>query len=331
MPERLTIAYLELVEPHRLQLVQRSVPPGFELRAVAGPDEEKRVSLVADADFALVSGTPVTARLLSSAPRLRLLQKLGIGYEKIDVAAASRLGVPVAITAGANTIAVAEHTMLLMLAACRFLPLLHNRLRSGEWLKWELRSQVQELHGRALGIIGLGHIGREVARRASAFGMRILYYDKVRAPEAVEQSLGARFCGLDDLLKDADVVSVHVPLSEATRHLIGHRELDLMKPTAVLVNTSRGGTVDETALAESLAAGSIRAAGIDVFSMEPPDPGHPLFALDNCVVTPHTAAGSMDTWQRVVDHAMSNIERAARGIPLPEEDLVVPPRRVAAG
>ena len=176
--------------------------------------------------------------------------------------AAAKRGIPVAITAGSNAVPVAEHTLLLMLAVSKRLPHVDHSLRQGRWLKSEIRAVTYQLNGKTVGLVGFGNIGREVAKRVRAFNAQILYYDKVRPSAQVEEQLGATFCPLDDLLARADIISIHVPLLPETTRLIDKRAFSLMKPSAILINASRGGVVDEGALVEALKSNRLRGAGI---------------------------------------------------------------------
>ena len=313
------------------QAVEELAPAGFELvRAAAGSPAYD--AALADAGYLVgfVDGL-VDEALYRAAPRLRLIQLLSAGYDRADIAAARRAGVPIANNGGANAVAVAEHALLLMLAVCRRLPLQHDNVRSGRWRGNET-PRVHELRGRTLGLVGLGTIGKKTARLARAFGMTVQYYDVARLDEDAEDALGVRFRLLGEILRSSDIVSLHLPLNPATRHLIGARELALLKPTAVLVNTSRGPVVDEAALVEALRAGRIFGAGLDVFDKEPPEADNPLFSLDNVVLTAHLAGPTVESSTARLRNAFDNVERVERGAPplwvIPE--LVDPPAAAAA-
>ena len=287
--------------PAGFDLVQAQAGTPAYLEALAGASY-----LVGFVDALVEDG------LYAAAPNLKLIQLLSAGYDRADIAAARRAGVPIANNGGANAIAVAEHAVMLMLAVCRRLPLQHENVRGGRWRGNE-PPRVHELNGQTLGIVGLGTIGKKTARLASAFGMTVHYYDVARLTEDAEDALGVRFRLLGELLRTSDVVSLHVPLNPTTRHLVGAREIALLKPTAVLVNTSRGPVVDEAALAEALAAGRIAGAGLDVFDQEPPDAGNPLFSLDNVVLTAHLAGPTVESSTARLRNAFDNVERVERG------------------
>ncbi|HVP15009.1 MAG TPA: hydroxyacid dehydrogenase [Terriglobales bacterium] len=261
--------------------------PGLEGRALA---EALRGT------HALVIGgeTRVGEEALRGASALRVVARVGVGLDRVDVAAARELGIAVADTPEAPAVAVAEHTIALLLALERHLVRADHAVRSGGWR--EGLPPPRELAGRSLGLVGFGRVGREVAWRARAFGMDVLWHDPLLdlAPAGYEW---ARRAVLGELLPRADVLSLHVPLTRATRGLIGARELAAMKSEAVLVNCACGGVVDEDALHAALARGALRGAALDVFAAEPPA-GSPLLALPNVVLTPHVAARTIEVARR---------------------------------
>lgn len=229
----------------------------------------------------------ITEKVMKACPKLKCVARHGVGVDNVDVQAATRLKIPVIYTPGANHDAVAEHALLLMLALSRRLVVLDQGMRRGRW--HDLRKvNLADLKGKTLGLIGMGRIGSRVTELAKAFGMEVLGYDAYLQPEEIERR-GAKAVGLDELLRQSDIVSLHVPLSSETRHLIGRRELQLMKEGAILINTARGGLVDEKALYEALKHGRLAGAGLDVFDPEPPPPDNPLFQLDNVILSPHMA------------------------------------------
>ncbi|WP_211259540.1 2-hydroxyacid dehydrogenase [Belnapia moabensis] len=256
----------------------------------------------------------IDAGFYAAAPRLKLFQLLSAGYDTVDIEAARAAGIPVCNNGGANSTAVAEHALLLMLAACRRLVTQHENVVAGRW-RGNDPSQVKlyELRDKTLGIVGLGAIGRKVARLANAFGMTVHYYDIRRVSEAEEDALDVRFKLLGEILRNSDIVSLHVPLTPASRHMIGAAELARMKPSAYLINTCRGPVVDEVALTAALEGGTIAGAGLDVFDQEPPAADNPLFRLKNVVLTPHFAGPTWDNQQARFRNAFDNCQRVARG------------------
>jgi glyoxylate reductase/D-3-phosphoglycerate dehydrogenase len=289
-------------------------PPGFEL-TISGPRTPEYQAALAEAEY-LVGFVDmlVNDTLYRAAPRLKLIQLLSAGYDRADIAAARRAKVPVANNGGANAVAVSEHAVMLMLAVSRQLVRLHANVVAGRW-RGNATPRIHELRDRTLGIVGLGTIGKKTARLAAAFGMRVQYYDIARLTEDAEDALGVRFRLLRELLRTSDIVSLHVPLNASTRRMIGGAELALMQPSAILVNTSRGPVVDEVALHEALAAGRLAGAGLDVFAEEPPPADHPLFKLDNVVLTAHLAGPTWESNTARLRNAFDNVQRVARGEP----------------
>ncbi len=253
------------------------------------------------------------AEVIETLEGIRILANVAVGFDNIDVPAATRKGILVSNTPEVLTDTTADLAFALLLAAARRVVEGHHYVHSGKWRRWAVDLMVgQDVHHRTLGILGMGRIGRAVAKRATGFSMRVLYHDAQRAPEAVERELGAEFVSKDRLLAESDFISVHVPLSDATKKLIGADELRKMKQTAILVNTSRGPVVDEAALAEALSKGVIGGAGLDVFEREPEV--HPLLLkLENAVLAPHIGSASVDTRLKMCMMAVDNAVEALAG------------------
>jgi phosphoglycerate dehydrogenase-like enzyme len=299
--------------PDAPAIAQEIAPPGFALMAPRPGSPEYQAAL-GDVDYLIsIPSWRLDDVAYRAAPRLKLVQLISAGYDDCDVEAARRAGVPIATNGGANAIAVAEHAIMLMLAVSRRLIWQHTTVAAGRWRGNQPPPRLFELNGKTLGIIGLGRIGKKVARLASAFDMRIHYYDIVRLGEHEEDALGVRFRLLPEILAASDIVSLHVPLNASTRHLIGTAELARMPPAAVLINTCRGPVVDEAALFDALAGGRLAGAGLDVFAEEPPPSDHPLFSLDNVVLTPHFAGPTFESFHARLRNAFDNIERMERG------------------
>jgi phosphoglycerate dehydrogenase-like enzyme len=288
-------------------------PPGFEL-VVVDQDTPEFYEAVKDAEYVMGLGRPIGGEFFRSAPKLKLVQLLSAGYDRVDIESARKAKVSVANNGGANAIAVSEHAIMLMLSVLKRLVVFHNDVVAGKWrVGNHFDSRVFELHGKTLGIVGLGNIGKKVARLAHAFNMNILYYDVARLTEDQEDALGVRFVLFTELLQSADIVSLHVPLDDSTRNLIGARELAVMKKTAILINTCRGPVVDEAALQKALTSGQILAAGLDVLVEEPAKPNHPLYALKNVTLTPHSAGPTWENWSARFRNGFDNIQRVAAG------------------
>lgn len=243
---------------------------------------------LADADGLIIRIGSIDKETMLAAENLKVIGRPGVGVDDVDVKAATELGIPVVVAPGANTLSVAEHALALIFAAAKDVLNSDRRTRAGDF---GVRNSYKafELAGKTLGLIGCGNIGRELARLAAAVGMEVVVYDPYVEAASVEQLGYIYEPAMERVLSCADVVSLHVPLTDKTRNLIGERELKLMKPTAVLINCARGGTVDEQALVKALKAGAIHSAGLDVFAAEPVKAGSPWAELDNVVVTPHMA------------------------------------------
>lgn len=289
-------------------------PTGFELvRANAGSAELHEA--MPEADYLIGLGDPsMNDAFYARAKKLKLVQLLSAGYDRCDIEAARRAGVPICNNGGANSVAVAEHTLMLMLAVCRRLIWQHRNVAAGRWRgnNWQ-EKHLYELEGKTLGIIGLGTIGKKVARLARAFDMKVIYFDILRLNEAEEDAVGARFRLFDEVLSHADIVSLHVPLLPSTRHMISRRELGLMQRHACLINTCRGPVVDEPALVAALSDSAIAGAGLDVFDTEPPPPDNPLFVLENVVLTAHLAGPTWENRAKRFRNAFDNVLRVHRG------------------
>ncbi len=277
------------------------------------PTTDEIVALAAEAVALLCLATDrVGDDLLARLPKLRLVALASVGYDSVDVAAATRRGVIVTNTPGVLNEAVADIAIGLMLAARRRLVEADRFVRAGKWHESTLRLLVGlDVHGTTLGIIGYGGIGRAVARRAAGFDMKVLYYDPVRHDDE-----HATYAPLEQLLRESDIVSIHTPLMPGTRGMLGEAEFRAMKPTATFINTARGGVVEQAALVRALKEGWIGSAGIDVQQVEPnPDPNDTLLTLPNCVVLPHIASASEAARVALIMKAVENVEAVLAGKP----------------
>ena len=298
--------------PDSADMAREMAPRGFDFIVTKAhtPEYEKALG---DADYLVgfVAGL-IREELYAKAPNLKLIQLLSAGYDDADTTAARAAGLPVSNNGGANSVAVSEHAIMLMLAVSRQLLVQHRNVSSGAW-RGNNPPRVHEVRDKTLGIVGLGTIGKKTARLALAFGMNVVYYDIARLSEDQEDALGVRFRLLSELLSESDVVSLHTPLNESTHHLIDESMLALMPEHAILVNTARGPVVDERALYQTLAAGKIAGAGLDVFDVEPPEADNPLFTLDNVVLTAHLAGPTFESHTARIRNAFDNVQRVARG------------------
>ncbi len=325
MPE-ITVAILDKFHPHIKTAIVAAVPANWTVLFIEENTLAVRAAVLRDADIAFVMAAPIPKELLTEARRLRFIQKLGAGVDRIDLDVCRSRGIGVARLHAGNSIPVAEHTLLLMLATYRQLPQIDRRTRAGAWQKEDARGMHQQLKNKTVGLVGLGAIGKEVAKRLRGFGVTIIYYDPVRASRDVEQSLGVSYADLDELVRTADIVSLHLPLLPQTAGIIDAKRIRAMKSGAVLINCARGGLVDEVALVAALKEGRLFGAGIDAFASEPPV-GSPLLELDNTVVTSHLAGATLDNFFGIVARAVENAKAVLRGDALPETDVVVAPAR----
>ena len=307
-------------------------PEDLELELVQPEDDavDTMLAIVPEADVLVVGLTgqhrAVVRHVFEEAVRLKLLQKLGSRARGIDLEAARETGAPVSLVPAPAHVACAEHTLMLMLAVSRQLVAAHRAVTSprgartatgqnGPVYNWADLGGIGYVAGRTLGLIGMGDIAIEVAWRAAAFDMDILYYDPEHLPEDEAEEIGATFASLDDLLIDADVVSIHCALTDETADLLDAEHLALMKPTAILINTARGGIVDEAALARMLRERKLAGAGIDAWATEPPSRLNPLLKLDSVIATPHVAAGTLPP-AATFEAIFPNILAALRGEPI---------------
>jgi len=318
------VAVMDVYAPAVREAIARVAPPNFELRFADSYDEAEQAALVAGADFLLPGWARVSAEMLAGTAKLRMVQKWGIGVDRIDVEALRARNIPLSITGGANSSPVAEHAIMLMLAVFRRVTWVDPALREGRWLKAEMRSLGLQLTGKTVGLVGFGAIGRQVALKLRGFETRTLYYDVNRLDSASERAFQAEYQPLDALLAASDVVSLHAPYTPHTHQLIDARALGLMKPTAVLVNTARGELVDEAALHAALVGGRLHGAGLDAFVDEPPAPDNPLLSLEQVVVTPHTGGAAYDNVERTARHAFGNIQRFLDGEAIAAADVIIP-------
>ena len=314
MPEGLIrLFFAESLEKHQLEA---------DFVTINEPGSEKLRKELADADIVIGDYTfkvPITAEMVDQMVKVKLIAQPSTGYDHIDLAACRRKGIPVSNIGGANAISVAEHTLAVALVLLKRIGYAHRRMTEGSWVQEELLNIAAEVHGKTWGIIGLGRIGREVAWRAEAMGANVVYTDLLQLPEQEEQKLGVAFLPLQRLLTESDVVSIHVPLTEKTRGMMGEKEFRLMKSYAVFINVSRGELTDEGALAKAVTQGWIGGAGVDVFSSEPVGPENPLLVAAkegaNVVLTPHIAGATNDARLRIIQTTVDNVVRVALGQP----------------
>ena len=302
------IAYLARARPDLNTLIPPDIEHVILQAGEGGVYSEEDLAKMADADALVVSMEPVTEQVLAACPKVKIVQRLGVGYETLDLQAAAKRGVYCCNVVGVNKEAVAEHGMLLMLALTRQLLGADSLTRGGQWAEARLLThRTFELNGKTLGIIGLGNTGSSLAKRARAFGMRIVYNDIREIDPEVIEATGARFMEKEALFQEADLISVNTDLNDSSRHMINARALAQMKPSALFVCCARGGVVDDQALADALQAGTIAGAGMDVFEQEPLRADNPLLNAPNLIMTSHVAGVTEETTRRIFEWAHENV------------------------
>ena len=291
------------------------------VKAIPRSDAEM-LRLIQDADAIMLGDFPLSSTLIESARRLKIIARVGIGYDGVDVSAASNKKILVTNVPTGSSNAVAEHAILLMLSVARKIVTADASVRTQHWEEFFRNPPAFELAGKTLGIIGFGLIGSAVAQRAKGFNMELLAFDPYRSENKIDEA-GARKATLQELLRMSDVVTIHTPLTPETKGLIGARELSLMKKSAILVNTSRGGVLDETSLVGALKEKRIAGAGLDVLAIEPPELNNPLLSLSNVVLTPHCASFTIEVCKMLWRVCSDAVIRVLRGeIPQPPVNVI---------
>jgi glyoxylate reductase len=292
------VVWEELIQHVDAEIWDQQTPPPYEILLQKVRDKEGLLCLLTDR---------IDERLIAVGRDLKVISQIAVGYDNIDIPAATAHGIRVGNTPGVLTDATADFTFALLMAAARRIGEGIDFVRQGRWQTWGLTLLLgQDVHGAALGLVGFGRIGQAVARRARGFDMDVLYYSRTRNP-AAEAELGVKFCTLAELLQKADYVTLHVNLTPQTKGLIGARELQLMKPTAVLINTARGPVVDTNALYHALKNKQIAYAALDVTDPEPLPDDHKLLSLDNLIVVPHIASATVTSRTRMCMMAVENL------------------------
>lgn len=300
-------------------LVEKRIAGRMELISVP---TEADFSKLADVEYVVLRVLRMDAETINAIPRLKLIQRWGVGFDKVDIAAAGRRNVPVAIAPGGNSTPVSELAVLLMLSVLRNLVRLHKGIEQGLWEKEKYIDNAFVIRGKTVGLVGCGAIGAQVATKVQAFGADVIYYDIRRLAIEDEVKLGLRYVDLDTLLAEADIVSLHLPLVDSTRSLINERTIKLMKRNSVLINTARGEIVDSMALAAALRSGQLLGAGLDVFDIEPLALEHPLRGLENVVLTPHVGGNTRDVSVDMVNICIDHILAVSEGRVLPANVIV---------
>ena len=309
------VLYLSHAPSPVYDIIRGQAPPGWQLVTLDADDDAERRAKVADCEVIIVASTPLRRDVIDAARALRLVHHQGVGYhDTVDCVALAERAIPLALTPEGTTTGVAEHAVMLALAVCKRLPYADSELRQGRWHINALRPESRELSGMTVGYLGMGRIGQALAARLLAFGTEGRYCDDQAPLEAArERELGLERLGFDALLAGSDLLSLHLPLTPTTRHIVDAAALAKMKPGAIVINTARGGLIDETALFEALASGRLGGAGLDVFEREPPAMSSPLLTLRNVVATPHISAGTRDALVAKLRALFDNVGRFYAG------------------
>jgi len=317
------IVVVDMLAEKRLAAMRALLPPGFEIDAAKGRDDEAVKVAIADADYAIAGQRAVSGDILRAAKKLKVLHKWGVGVDNLDVDTARELGIRVARTPGSNAGAVAEMAIGLMLAAGRHIAFGHAEMQKGEWRGGRLPRENFMLAKKTIGIVGFGAIGQLLAQRLAGFECEILYFQRNRVDAKTEAELRARYAPLAELLARADIVSLHCPLTPETANLIDAKALASMKRTAILINLARGGVVAEDDLIAALRGGVIHAAAMDVFEIEPLPVDSKLIGIDNLVLTPHLGAIAAELFEPTVRRMFANFEAVSKGgAPAPGDTVV---------
>ena len=303
--------------PDIVALAERMKPAGFTLHQLPSNASAADIATaMREAEYLVGFVRFLPDEAYTQARRLKLVQVLSAGYDRVNIAGARAARVPICSNGGANSVAVAEHAIMLMLAVYRKLVLYHQNVAAGRWMQGMPRTEdVFELEGKTVGLVGLGNIGQQVAKRLRGFDAKVIYYDAFRRTPEEEAQLNVQYVPLETLLETADVVSLHVPLNHDTQGMIDAKALARMKPKAILINTCRGEVVQEEALIDALRQGRILAAGLDTQAKEPADPDNPLLTLPNVTLTPHSAGPTVDSFRKRFHNGYANIQRVASGQP----------------
>ena len=295
------------------EIIKSAVPDGFELEMLESVSQQELEGKVKEADYLLVSGRlKINRTVLGNAQNIKMIQRTGVGLDSIDLEYIRNHDVPFYVNKGVNAQSVAEHTILLMLASLRNLVEINENTKRGIWKKQAQGVCTHELCGKTVGLIGMGAIGRKVAGMLKAFGAEVLYNDVSKMKQEDENALGIKFSTREEIIEKSDIISLHCPLTDDTRHMINDRAVNKMKNGVILINTARGGLIDEAALINGIKNGKIAGAGIDVYEKEPVDNSEVL-NLQNVITTPHIGGVTYDSFYQMMYLAMRNIEMFDKG------------------
>lgn len=295
------------------EIIKSAVPDGFELEMLESVSQQELEGKVKEAEYLLVSGRlKINRTVLGNAQNIKMIQRTGVGLDSIDLEYIRNHDVPFYVNKGVNAQSVAEHTILLMLASLRNLVEINENTKRGIWKKQAQGVCTHELCGKTVGLIGMGAIGRKVAGMLKAFGAEVLYNDVSKMKQEDENALEIKFSTREEIIEKSDIISLHCPLTDDTRHMINDRAVNKMKNGVILINTARGGLIDEAALINGIKNGKIAGAGIDVYEKEPVDNSEVL-NLQNVITTPHIGGVTYDSFYQMMYQAMRNIEMFDKG------------------
>ncbi len=291
------------------EILKSVIPEGFQIETLVEPTYECLLQQCVDADYLLVSGRlPIDEGVLNAAKKLKMIQRTGVGTEMLNFEAILRHNIPVYVNFGINARSVAEHTLTLILSCLKRLPIINNQVRQGFWKKQETGTSTHELYGKTVGIVGMGAIGRQVVTYLNIFGAKVLYTDILRQPLNVEKTLGISYIPtFEEMLPLVDIISFHCPLTAENKEMLNAKTISQMKDGAIVINTARGKLINEIALSKALRTGKISFAGLDVYYEEPILGNNPFKSLDNCILTPHIAGLSFESFHSMMSNAINNI------------------------
>lgn len=298
-----------------LEILQKACPKGFVVKTLDELSQEQLIKEAVDADYFLVSGRlSIDKTLLNQASHLKMIQRTGVGTDMLDKEEIKKRGIPVYVNAGVNARSVAEHTLMLILATLKRLPQINGQMHNGVWKKQVSGVSTNELFGKTVGIVGMGHVGRLVASMLQPFQPKIIYTDIVRQPEEVEKDLHLTYCeSFEALLPLADILTLHCPMVSENLEALNARTLAMMKEGSIVINTARGKLINPDDLYEAIKSGHIRAAALDTHYEEPIKEGYKLAELDNVILTPHIGGLSYEAFEAMMEGAMENIEAFEEG------------------
>lgn len=291
-----------------LEILKNAVGDKFRLEVLETATQEELQRKIPKADYLLVSGRlKIDKNILSKATKLKMIQRTGVGLDNIDLEYLKEIEVPLYVNSGVNANSVAEHTVMLMLEVLRQTYVVNKQMRNGIWEKQKTGLSTHELAGKTVGLVGIGNIGKRVAELLSAFNVNIIYYDRTPLSKEQERELKVRYCAFEELLKKADIVSLHCAKNNDNTHLISENEVQLMKSGSVIINTARGGLIDTKALDKALQNGKLLGVGIDVYEDEPIIDTNPLLKYDNAILSPHISGVTYEAFARMMKMAVENI------------------------